>query len=608
MGRHDHSGGSVMSYGPGFCRARASRKLRQYQGAAGPAIIPSGRKNGDAKAMVGLPSAARWGATAIRAALVLVSLIASSAAFAERRVALVIGQSQYVNVPKLDNPANDAKLIASTLAKLHFEIVGGGAELDLDKAHFDDVLRQFSDKAQGADVVVVYYAGHGVQADGENFLVPIDAKPAKPADVYLQMVQATVILKQLEDAGAKLNIILLDACRNDPFGGRSIRATGGGLAQMRAPEGTLISYATQPGNVALDGEQGDSPYTLALAEAIQKPGVGLFETFNAVGLAVKRATNGAQQPWVSSSPIEGGFYFSGVAPGGVAPVVAKVETPADGSSSGRTPGPPSTPQPSPSPVDVVSACDALAGSPRDSQLPPGVRGVDFADVDPDKATAACREATVANPKSGRLMFEYGRALLKSGDYDQAEQWYRKGAAAGSFAAMDGVGQLAETGKGAKRDLAAALAWYKKAADGGNSTAMFRIGLLYYKGLGVTQDDKQAYLWFLKSAQAGDPAAMTGVGKALLEGNGVAKNAGEALLWFRKGAEAGNASSMTHLGVCYAKGEGVARNPTEAASWFRKAAEAGYAEAMLKLADAYETGDGVEKNEAQAKLWRRKAKQ
>jgi len=109
--------------------------------------------------------------------------------------------------------------------------------------------------------------------------------------------------------------VILDACRNNPFGGRGLRAAEGGLAQIRAPEGTLLSYATQPGNVALDGADGHSPYTRALVDTMQRPGLDVLQTFNQVGLNVKRATGSAQQPWVSSSPIDGSFYFSG-APAG----------------------------------------------------------------------------------------------------------------------------------------------------------------------------------------------------------------------------------------------------------------------------------------------------
>jgi uncharacterized caspase-like protein len=243
------------------------------------------------------------------AAFVLCAM--GSAAHAERRVALVIGNSAYRTVPALPNPAADAKLISDTLWSLGFEIVGGGAQLDLDKEGFDDALRKFSEKLIGADVALFYYAGHGVETHGLNYLVPVDAHPADEGDVFMQMIGTSGILDRMEKSGARINLMLLDACRDNPFRDHGVRSTTGGLAQMPAPQGTLISFATQPRSVALDGDGGHSPYSLALAEAMQRPGSGLFRTFNEVGLAVEKATGGAQLPWVSSSPISGKFYFAG---------------------------------------------------------------------------------------------------------------------------------------------------------------------------------------------------------------------------------------------------------------------------------------------------------
>jgi uncharacterized caspase-like protein len=117
-----------------------------------------------------------------------------------------------------------------------------------------------------------HYAGHGVQVRGSNYLVPIDANATRESDVDFQLVDSATVLHQLEDAKTRLNIVILDACRNNPFGGRALRAIGGGLAQMQAPRGTLISYATQPGSVAADGDEGDSPFTLALVHQIQHHG------------------------------------------------------------------------------------------------------------------------------------------------------------------------------------------------------------------------------------------------------------------------------------------------------------------------------------------------
>src|SRR5579871_3544040 len=242
-------------------------------------------------------------------------IVFSSPCLAETRIALVVGNSEYQNVSQLRNPADDARLVAETLTRLGFRLTGGGAQLDLDKSRFDAAVQSFGRQSLGADVALFYYAGHGIQVRGTNYLVPINANPTREADVDFQMMDVGLVLKQMEGAGTKLNIVILDACRNNPFGGRGLRATGGGLAQIQAPEGTLLSYATQPGNVALDGDDGHSPYTRALVDALQRPGLDVLQAFNQVGLMVKRATGSSQQPWISSSPIDGSFYFAGPAAG-----------------------------------------------------------------------------------------------------------------------------------------------------------------------------------------------------------------------------------------------------------------------------------------------------
>ena len=233
------------------------------------------------------------------------------AARAETRVALVVGNSDYRHVTPLTNPQNDAKLIGKTLADLGFKLVGNGPQLNLTKAQFDQAVQDFGNEIQGADVALFYYAGHGVQVRGANYLVPVSANPTREVDVDFQMLDVNLVLREMEYGRARLNLVILDACRNNPFGGRGLRAANSGLAQMQAPEGTLISFATQPGNVAQDGTDGDSPFSMALAQTIRKPGLDIFRAFNEVGLVVARATAGEQQPWVSLSPIKGDFYFAG---------------------------------------------------------------------------------------------------------------------------------------------------------------------------------------------------------------------------------------------------------------------------------------------------------
>jgi hypothetical protein len=259
---------------------------------------------------------------AVVSVALLAFCFASSPAAAERRVALVIGNSSYVYVPRLANPANDARLMSDTLRSLGFTLVGGGAQLDLDIDQFRHVMQDFGNALQEADVGLFYYAGHGIQVKGSNYLVPIGANPTREADVDLQLLDSNVVLRQMEGAGIKLSLMILDACRNNPFGGRGLRATSGGLAQMQAPEGTLISFATQPGAVAQDGIDSNSPYTKALVKAMRKPGIDVLRTFNEVGVAVASATGHAQEPWVSFSPLTGEFYFSGAPAQAAAPAVA----------------------------------------------------------------------------------------------------------------------------------------------------------------------------------------------------------------------------------------------------------------------------------------------
>ena len=248
--------------------------------------------------------------SAIGALGALFLVLFAGEAAAERRVALVVGNANYHHVSPLNDPVNDARLMADALRKLGFALVGDAALTDLDTARLDSAIRDFGHQVVGADVALFYYAGHAIQLRGTNYLVPVNASPAREADVDFQMADIALVLHQMEGSGTRLNLVILDACRDNPFSGRGLRSGASGLAQMTAPEATLMSYATQPGHVARDGGDGESLFTKALAETIRRQGLELLDVFNEVGLAVKRATGDAQQPWVSSSSIAGTFYFA----------------------------------------------------------------------------------------------------------------------------------------------------------------------------------------------------------------------------------------------------------------------------------------------------------
>ena len=254
--------------------------------------------------------------TASRFAAGLLGLVVATVlpvcALAEKRVALVIGNSNYRHVSSLANPGNDARLMADTLKAVGFTLVGGGAQLDLDDTGLRRVVQTFGAQLARRRCRAVLLCrprrpGARGELSGAGRRQSDERSRCRLPDARHQRGAAPD-----GERGHAALLVILDACRNNPFGGRGLRTTAPGLAQMQAPKGTLISFATQPGNVAADGTGSNSPFTTALAETIRKPGLGLFDAFNAVGLAVERATGGAQQPWVSSSPIAGTFYFAGL--------------------------------------------------------------------------------------------------------------------------------------------------------------------------------------------------------------------------------------------------------------------------------------------------------
>jgi len=246
---------------------------------------------------------------------ILVFALSPQPAAAEKRVALVIGNGAYRSIGAIANAGNDARLLAATLRSVGFMLVGDGAQLDLDKRGFERALEALGGELSSGDVALLFYAGHGLQVRGSNYLLPIDASLVKEADIASQLINVDLVLREMKQAQTRLNIVILDACRNNPFAVTGVRSAG--LAPVLAPAGSLISFATQPGSVAFDGDDGDSPFSKALAATMQRPGLDLIAAFDEVGKAVIQVTGGQQQPWISTSPIPGSFYFAGakVAPG-----------------------------------------------------------------------------------------------------------------------------------------------------------------------------------------------------------------------------------------------------------------------------------------------------
>jgi len=226
----------------------------------------------------------------------------------EQRVALVIGNSNYQNAPQLANPDNDAQSMAQFLNSAGFEVV---AATDLTQNDMLRVVQDFSAKvaSRGPNTVaMVYYAGHGVQLAGENYLVPVDAKVASPTELVNNSVRLVDVMSTLETIPSRMRIVILDACRNNPF--PDVNDAGRGLAIVDAPNGSIVGYSTAPGTEALDGTGGHSPYTQAFLNAAREPNVPIEQLFKRVRLQVNQTTSGAQIPWESSS-LTSDFTFFG---------------------------------------------------------------------------------------------------------------------------------------------------------------------------------------------------------------------------------------------------------------------------------------------------------
>jgi hypothetical protein len=242
--------------------------------------------------------------------LLLLALLAGATPAEARRVALIIANAQYVNAPALTNPLADAKLIEASLRRAGFDSVQ--TRTNLGKAAVEAELRAFGNRAEGADVALFYYAGHGIEAGGQNYLIPIDAKLQRDRDLDIEATRLETVLQVV--SGARMRLIILDACRNNPFEAsmqRSIRtrAVSRGLAEIE-PEGeTLVVYSAKAGSTAADGDGANSPFATALARRLPQPGLEIGLLFRSVRDDVLAATGRTQEPFTYGSLSGQAFYF-----------------------------------------------------------------------------------------------------------------------------------------------------------------------------------------------------------------------------------------------------------------------------------------------------------
>lgn len=527
------------------------------------------------------------------AAFVLVALSANQAR-AEPRLALVIGNSSYAT-NALSNPRNDAELMAHALKTVGFDVV---KLIDADQAGMKRAVLEFGRRLRASDAVgLFYYAGHGVQVGGENYLIPVDADIKDAEEVALSGLSLGELLKTMERASSRLNIAILDACRDNPFPSATRSGTRG-LAPVKAPTGTLIAYATGPGEVALDGNGTHSPYSEALAAAIPTIGVSIEEVFRRTRRKVLEVTVQKQTPWEHSS-LTGEFFFR--------PKSAEPEASLRPADYGLTHARLSEIRDWEKIKDTgdISVLKAHA-----ERYPEGV----FREVVALKVSrlenppAPWNWIFTADSRSARLEEAepiYERAVKLDGSAKgnvalaEAAGLYRRAAELGLPAAMYQLARAYDHGKGVEKNIAEAVAWYRKAAEHDHPGALAALGTFYEFGEGVERDLAAALRSYRTAADAGDAHAMTSLGFLYAAGKGVSRDAALARRWYSTAAERGNPRAMYNLALLAMRGEGGARDLGEAVRLLKSAADKGHGAAMRELAFLYDEGRGVERNAAQA---------
>jgi hypothetical protein len=420
--------------------------------------------------------------------LLLLTLMAPAAA--GTRLALVIGNAKYQHAPELANPANDAQDLAQALRAVGFDVI---EQRDATREGMAAAVHDFSDRLTGADVALFFYAGHGMQMNGENYLVPVDAKIQNLADVRFNTINLADIQEEMGSVG-RSSIIILDACRNNPFAeklaqsGRSIGSRGLGRIDATG-QGSLIVYSTQPNNIAFDGAGRNSPFTAALLKHVATPGLEVRQMISRVRGDVLAATENKQTPWDSSSLV-GDVYLAGAAPTPDAtPQASATETP-------QTAAPSAPRDASTTPaaaVEPVSECDRIAGTPPPNPPPDTLH--EKKEPDWAKGVQACEAEARAHPEDMRFVFQLGRAQEHLKNYAEAARKYRIASDAGYPEAQLDLGVLYYDGHGVLQSYLTAFELFSKVAGEGatltTAKAMANVGAMYADGRGVGKDDAKS---------------------------------------------------------------------------------------------------------------------
>lgn len=561
-------------------------------------------------------------------AAVLFSLFCACAALADKRVALVIGNSDYASVSPLDNPINDASDLAIALEGLGFDVFLG---TDLTRDEMLALAESYGATAADSDVSLLFYAGHGFQVDGRNYLVPVDAQMTSAEDIPEQTIAMEEFVSRMERSDG-IRLVFLDACRDNPFDGTGIQVGGEGLARVGSAADFLFAYATQPDNVAYDGTGRNSFFTEALLSHIYTPGQDISDLLISVRKDVLTSTGGRQIPWDNSS-LTRQFRFDN------SPVTASEETLLWQVAANAQE--PSLMQlyidryPQGAHADEVTAFLDRAG-----QGETLTRALSVEDEDEQ----AERLWKLAQRSRMRPLLEFYLEQYPGGSHaDQAERLIASiprpedsspggicerlathprdrtasipgvpfnrlqenaltaiqacSAAAAQSPDLSHYVALLARATIAAGDVDRAVTLYQQAAAEGDLRAMVSLAQLHESGTGVPQDVNMALDLYDRAADGGSADAMINLAVTLFEGQIVPKDDNRAIALLRRAAAGGSAKATFNLGVLAQ--DGVAGEPSQALGYFQKAARDGEYQGYLAAAILLDEGRGIPRDPLEA---------
>ncbi|MDO9416199.1 caspase family protein [Pararhizobium sp.] len=564
--------------------------------------------------------------------------LASAQAAPEKRIALIIGNSKYQALPPLSNPANDAKLMEKTLKSVGFETL---TVIDASRQQVVKAMKAFSEMVTPDSSVVVYYAGHGIQFDSDNYLIPVDSDITDSTSLPFEAFSMKVVTDQVTRIRPKITILIVDACRNNPLeknrsaGGAADDGASRGLARVTGPLGSFVAFATAPGQVASDGKGKNSPFATALADVITTPGLPIEQVFKRVRERVVEVTGGKQQPWDNSSLIKDFFFKDALA-----------EQPTFSSEATQDA----------QAWQVATAADTMdAYSTYRSAFPQGL----FSDIaetriealDPNtektEVAAAVVEPVPANRAIGAaddlLSWNNIAQSSKAEDYRTYLEKYPDGVFSKlarlkmedltksglEVSSLDSkvspkfvefeenplypeitdcdrlaghVQEIADPAVGVyfrqivpDKAVPACLTALKQYPDS------MRILINYGRAIDASGRHDEAREIYRTGAAVGFPIALRSLGDVYRDGRGVEKNLNEARYYYVLGAAKDSVFAEYNLAQIYEKGNGVPVDANKAVYWYWRAARQGFAPAMEALAGYYQRGEVVKKDMAQAKI-------